>query len=164
MYDEQWYNDECKRIRAKHRDEICRLLKWDECELEPDFLGFLEEYAKVTVPDDFIIFDFGCYMGIQAQYFSEHAVYVGVDPSVPGEWRFQQFNMAAYEMTAQEFIRDVLPDFGYDLQHCFAFCSYVPDEEAQHLVAETFPYHRIVYCDEIISEHLPDGVALEEER
>lgn len=162
MYDDLWYSKECSRIEVEHRDEIRRLLQWDRCELERDFLGFLQGYADLNIPDDFVIFDFGCYMGVQAQYFSEHAAYVGIDPAVPGKWRFQQFNMAAYEMTAQEFIRNVLPEFGYDLKRCFAICSYVPDKEVQHLVAETFPYHKIVYCDAIISQKLPDDLFLDE--
>lgn len=163
MHDDAWYSHECVRICDEHSDEIHRLLQWDQCELASDFLGFLQEYADLNIPDDFVIFDFGCYMGIQAQYFSEHAVYVGVDPAVPGEWRFRQFNMAAYEMTAQEFIRNVLPDFDYNLSRCFAICSYVPDEDAQQLVAETFPYHKIVYCDEIISQCLPNDLLRDED-
>lgn len=158
MYSDDWYKNEAKRLHVEYKDEIGRLMKWDYCELEHDFLGFLSEYDCVKVPEDFAIIDLGCYMGIQATYFANHQAYIGVDVAVPAEWRFQQDNVVSFEQSIQDFLRHTLPTLDLDLNRCFAICSYVPDSEAQQMVADTFPYHRVVYCDEIISEHLPDDL------
>lgn len=51
-------------------------------------------------------------------------------------------------MSAQTFVETILPKLiedGLDLNKTFAICSAVPDEEAQALVAETFPYHQVTY-------------------
>lgn len=163
MFDEKWYIDECKKFGQLFGPELRRLSKWEYSELEHDFLGFLSEYACVQVPEDFVILDLGCYMGIQAAYFENHAAYIGVDIAVPPEWRFTQDNVLSFQETIQDFIHKTLPTLNLDLNRCFAICSYVPDKEAQQLVAETFPYNRVVYCDDIISEKYPDDLALEED-
>lgn len=163
-YDNQWYDEESKRFWQTHKDEIHRIFQWKENELEHDFLGFLHVYAPyVNIPKDFVILDLGCYTGIQAAYFAEHAAYIGVDIDVPKEWRFQQPNVISFKQSIQDFIQQTLPQMDIDLNRCFAICSYVPDKEAQYMVAETFPYHKVVYCDEIISEQLPEDL-LEEVR
>lgn len=158
-----WYLEENKKFFELYGPEIKRLSKWEYSELEFDFLGFFHEYANLQVPQDFVVLDLGCYMGIQAAYFAEHAAYIGVDIAVPEEWRFQQENVVSFQDSIQNFLQYTLPELNLDLNRCFAICSYVPDKEAQRMVAETFPYHKVVYCDEIISEHMPDNV-LEEER
>ncbi|MBQ7852738.1 MAG: hypothetical protein IJ342_07710 [Muribaculaceae bacterium] len=165
MYDDAWYRQENKRFNQQFGEELRRLDQWEFSELEFDFLGFFSEYACVHVPDDFVVIDMGSYMGIQADYFKNCAGYIGVDVFVPVEWRFRQANATHYQQSIQDFIKDTLPTLGLDLNKVIAICSYVPDQEAQYLVAETFPYHRVVYCDDIISERLPgDEWALEDER
>jgi hypothetical protein len=101
-------------------------------------------------------------MGLQAAYFENNAAYVGVDIAVPEEWRFKQDNVVSFQQSIQQFIRETLPELDVDLNRCMAIYSFVPDSEAQQLVAETFPYHFVVYCDEIISENLP-GDEIEED-
>lgn len=48
-----------------------------------------------------------------------------------------------------------MPTMQLDLNKIYAICSYVPDEEAQKLVADTFPYAKVVYCDKIIVDRKP---------
>ena len=159
---DEWYKEEHAKFRSLYGEELKRLLSWEECEIEPGFLGFLGSYADIQVPEDFVVFDFGCYMGIQAAYFADNAAYVGVDIAVPEEWRFQQDNVVSFQQSIQQFIRETLPKLDVDLNRCVAICSFVPDDEAQQLVAATFPYHFVVYCDDIISENLP-GDEIEED-
>ena len=163
MFDDNWYSQENKRFNLEHGEELRRLDQWEFSELEFDFLGFFSEYACVHAPEDFTVIDLGSYMGIQADYFKDCAGYIGVDIAVPVEFRFRQANATQYQQSIQDFIKDTLPTLGLDLNKVIAICSYVPDQEAQYLVAETFPYHRVVYCDDIISEHLPDDELLWEE-
>lgn len=163
MFDDAWYEQENKKFFQLYGPELKRLNQWEYSELEFDFLGFFSEYACVNVPEDFVVLDMGCYMGIQAAYFENHAAYIGVDAMVPTEWRFHQDNVISFHQTIQDFIQSTLPGLGLDLNRCIAICSYVPDVEAQQLVAATFPYHRVVYCDDIISERLPNELCLEED-
>ena len=163
MFDDNWYRDECRRVFAEHGEEMRRLNEWEYSELEWDFLGFFHEYASVDVPEDFTVIDLGSYMAIQADYFKHCAGYIGVDIAVPVEYRFRQDNATQYQQSIQDFIRETLPTLGLDMNKVFAICSYVPDKEAQYLVADTFQYHKVVYCDEIISERLPDDLYLEDD-
>ncbi len=163
MSHEDWYLNECRRIFQEHSDELRRIAKYPEFELGIDFLGFLDEYASLPVPEHFVILDLGCNHGVQGVYFESNNAYIGVDAGIPSEWRMQHSNAVYFDDTIQNFIRYTLPELNLDPECCFAICSYVPDEEAQQMVAESFPYHKVVYCDEIISEQYPD-MLLEEER
>ena len=69
--------------------------------------------------------------------------------------RFHTDNCEIYTMSGQKFIRDVLPAMELDYDNVIAICSYVPDEELQKLVAETFKYNHIQYCEDVISNRLP---------
>lgn len=163
MSHKEWYANECRRIIKEHSDEIRRIAKYPEFELDHDFLGFLEEYASLPVPEDFVIIDLGCNHGIQGVYFEGHEAYVGIDIGIPSEWRMQHQNAVYFDCSIQEFVKYIFAELNLDPERCFAICSYVPDKEAQQMVAEAFPYHKVVYCDEIISEQYPD-MLLEEER
>ena len=68
----EWYKQEHAKFRSLYGDEIKRLLSWEYCEIDAGFLGFLGSYADIQVPDDFVVFDFGCYMGLQAAYFENN--------------------------------------------------------------------------------------------
>ena len=69
--------------------------------------------------------------------------------------RFHTDNSEMYIMSGQKFIREVLPAMELDHDHVIAICSYVPDEELQRQVAETFKYNYVQYCTDIISNRLP---------
>ena len=164
MTEGQRYLRECRNIlKSIGQEETKRLFSYSECEVEPEFLGFLENYKDISerVPKDFTIIDIGCYMAFQSDYYKEHERYIGVEPDVPLEYRLRQSNAVHYQQNAQQFVSEVLPkliDDGLDLKKTFAVCSAVPDVEAQKLVADTFPYHRIAYPSEKTIDHLPENI------
>lgn len=103
------------------REEVSRLLTLDECELSPDFLGFLGTYRHLAaiIPTDRMIYDVGCYMAIQAWFFRRHRGYVGIDPAVPVSDRFRAPNVTH--------IRGTLHDVG-QIDPChFGISNYVPN-------------------------------------
>lgn len=161
MTDEEkaaFYKAEGERIMLEYPEAMRPVMNYEYCELEQDFLGFLHVYATVDVPNDFIVMDFGCNQAVQAQYFEHCLRYYGIDSAVPCEARFGQANAAYFMDSIQEFIKTTLPVLvkaGLDLEKVYAICSYVPDEEAQKLIADTFPYARVVYCDEVICDRKP---------
>lgn len=139
--------------------EMQRLFSYEYCELEPDFLGFLNSYYDLQMlPKDFAIIDIGCYQALQGVYFRNHKKYIGVDIDTPTEYMLKQENAEYFFIQGQRFIKEILPKLlgnGLDIDKTFAICSYVPDEELWKMISETFPYHRIKYCDNLISEKLP---------
>lgn len=54
-------------------------------------------------------------------------------------------------MAGQKFLETIYPALNLDQENVIAICSYVPDEGLQKMVSETFKYHHVQYCDEIIS-------------
>ncbi len=148
------YLEKCKEIMQTYPEEIRRIFHYPDCELEFGFLGFLENY-EVELPKDFTVIDLGCYQGVQSVYFKDQQQYIGVDVATPTIWRMMATdNVASYQCTIQNFIRDILPHLNLDLNKTFAICSYVPDEEARAMMRETFPYYRDVYGNEM-QEKLP---------
>jgi hypothetical protein len=138
-----------KVLQMIGREESNRLFSWKECELDPSFIGFLDNYKDLeeSVPKDYTIIDFGCYMAFQSVYFKDHACYIGVEPNVPVKYRVNA-DAVHYKMTAQEFIKDTLPCLirnGLDLQKTFVISSAVPDREVWQMIEETFPNYRIAY-------------------
>lgn len=116
--------------------ELDRILRQYECELDEEFLGFTEIYLHLSkiIPKHFTVIDFGCYLSAQAYCFTEHKQYIGVDVCILD--RFQPENAAQYMCSIQDFIGEQLD--GLELDTVFAICSYVPDDEAQEMVRETF--------------------------
>lgn len=145
-------------IKESDPNELKRLYSWEYCELDPEFPAFLDVYAdlKDKVPKEFTVIDLGCCQALQGDYFKEHVAYIGVDNGVPNEWRLRQSNAQYHECSIQQFIQEVLPGLGLDLNKTFAVCSYVPDEEARKMVRDTFPFHREYYVGCALSERLPD--------
>ena len=136
-----------ERLRRMIPMEIIdSLLDQDLCELDYDFLCFSDVYGAVAdvIPKDFIIVDFGCYMGAQAYFFQEHRGYVGIDDFddwwAQGTQRFSTEN--SLMVTGR--IEDIVPTIP-DASYIFAICSYVPDEKAQQMVAEKYRNHLVFY-------------------
>ncbi len=151
------YKEECIRILNEHKKEMEPVKNYEYSELGCDFLGFLEEYSCLNIPNNFTVIDLGCYQAVQALYFKNSALYIGVDNGCPCDSRLLQENTMYFKDSIQHFIQIELPKLckkGLNLNKTFAICSYVPDKEAQKMVRETFPYHKVVYCSEIISEKL----------
>ena len=136
-----------ERLRRMIPQEVLDpLLDQDLCELDYDFLCFADVYAAVAdvIPKNFIVVDFGCYMGAQAYFFQEHRGYIGIDDFddwwAQGTQRFSTWNTTM--VTGR--IEDVVPVIA-DASYIFAICSYVPDEKAQQMVAEKYQNHLVFY-------------------
>lgn len=155
----QWMKEECGAILASiGNEEADRLFAYEFCEVNRQFLAFLENYKDLseTLPADFTIIDVGGYMSFQADYFKHFARYISVEPAVPAEYRLRQANAVHYEQTAQSFVAETLPMLiadGLDMNKTFAICSGVPDKNANKAVMNTFKYFRIAYpgCKDIES-------------
>lgn len=148
------YEEECKRIMQKYPEEIRKVFDWENCQLEFDFLGFLESYW-ISLSSDFTVIDFGCNQAVQSIYFDKQRKYIGVDCCVPLEYRFVvNENVEHFKKTIQEFIEVDLPSLNLNMGKVFAICSYVPDDEARKMVRNTFKYYRDIYCSEVY-ERLP---------
>jgi len=167
MNGNDFYEQENERlINSIIKEALQKVFSYSECELETDFLGFLHVYADLqNLPKDFTIIDVGCCQAVQAFYFRNFKRYICIEPNIPAEYLLAQDNAVYYEGTVQEFVKYLpqLQEQGLDLEKVFAVCSYVPDRQAQQLVSEVFPYHRIIYCDNIISEKYPKGFEPSEE-
>lgn len=147
------YIEECKRIINTYPDQIKRIRQNPDCEIEHDFLGFLNSYYDLSIPENFTIIDFGCGYAIQSVYFKSNR-YIGIDYAVPIESRFTFDNVTHYYMSIQNYINNILPTLNLDFNKTFAISSYVPDKEARKLIKNTFIYYRDQYCSDI-EENLP---------
>lgn len=130
----------CELFRIIPKEEIKKVFKGAAAaELDYTFLAFEEVYKSVLnfVPKGKTIIDLGCAYAPQAYYFTEYSKYIGVDVFVP-DIHFTTANMTLYQMSAQQFCKKVI-DEKWDLDNCFAICSYVPDVIARKCVRETFP-------------------------
>lgn len=130
----------CELFRIIPKEEIKKVFKGAAAaELDYTFLAFEEIYKSVLnfVPKGKTIIDLGCAYAPQAYYFTEYSKYIGVDVFVP-DIHFTTANMTLYQMSAQQFCKKVI-DEKWDLDNCFAICSYVPDVIARKCVRETFP-------------------------
>lgn len=134
--------DECLKALRKiiPDEEYERIMSQYGCELDHDFLGFVEVYRSLSelIPKDKIVIDFGCYLAAQSYFFAEHRQYIGVD--VVKIQRFTPSNAKHYICSIQNFMKNTVPELlgaRSNLEYC-AICSYVPDFDATRLVRETF--------------------------
>ena len=157
------YLQECKSLLdTMTRENHHRVFDYYMCELEYDFLGFLDVYKDIPnkIPKDFTIIDIGSYQAVQGQYFKDFYKYIAVEPSVPKEYIAKYDNSISYNSSGQEFIGILMPnlikDNIIDLYKTFCICSYVPDESLRKTwIPNNFPYYRCVYCEEK-DENLPE--------
>lgn len=161
----------CDTFKKIPREEIDRVFTESDtaaADMDFTFLCFEEVYQKVKehCNENTIILDFGCAYGPQAVYFTDCDKYIGIDLPMPmgeKEVRFEFSNTEYFIMSGQKFIKEVLPTLNLDKENIVAVCSYCPDTELQQMVANTFPYNYVQYCDDIISDKLPD-IDKEQER
>ena len=159
--------DEYRRLCED--DEVKRVLKTPDCELDIEFLGFIDDYRDLAgkLPDSITrIVDLGCYAGIQSVYF-EDKEYYGID-GVDTEYRYQGKNTYHYKATIQDYCKWVRNaqvvnrDYKSITENMFAFCCNVPNNAGEwDCVRDTFRYYRITYPMEhghYIEEVLPEGV------
>lgn len=126
-------------------DEYHEVMSQDMCELDSEFLGFVDVYKNLSriIPKGSIVIDFGCYLAAQSYFFARHKMYIGVD--VVSMRRFTPPNSVHYTMSIQNFIQIEVPKLfeEYDELKLCAICSYVPDFQATETVRKTFPN---VFC------------------
>lgn len=122
------------------KSELNNVLSQYMCELDPEFLGFIDIYKSlsIVIPKDLIVIDFGCYLAAQSYFFCEHKQYIGVD--VVDLERFSPPNSKHYICTIQDFINNETNKLFQERDNLkyFAICSYVPDFNATDLVRKTF--------------------------
>lgn len=121
-------------------DEQIRILSQYRCELEPDFLGFVDKYYALSmiIPKEATVIDFGCYLAAQSYFFKDHKAYISVD-KVTDMQRFQPSNATHYYCRIQNFLTDDCPvPYQSNNLEYFAICNYIPDPEACRMVRERF--------------------------
>lgn len=132
-------------------DMLKEVMSQKGSELEPGFLGFIDNYYNALryIPEkDFIILDIGCYLGIQSCFFGEYNGYIGVDPArnpVTGKQmkKYLAKNAMYFNEPGQEFIKNRLHMLNID--KTFVIMSAVPDEALTEEVIKTFKYYYIAY-------------------
>lgn len=126
-------------------DQIDRVLRQEECDIEPGFLGFTDVYFALAsiIPLHWTIVDLGCAYAPQAIIFAKHKAYVGVD--ISGCEKFSASNTTHYTMSIADFIERHAASFDQD--RTFAVCSYVPPwhhdntQMVRHAFRNVFVYY-----------------------
>jgi len=74
-------------LHKEYPKQCDRVLQQPMCDIEPDFLGFIDKYYHLSkiMPLHFTIIDFGCSYAPQAYYFRKHKQYIGIDFSTINE-------------------------------------------------------------------------------
>lgn len=150
----------CKTFKLIPIKEIERVFNESDsagAEIDSTFLCFEDVYEKVAkhCNKNTTILDFGCSYMAQSYWFTNCKQYIGIDIPFRNNVKFKTDNSTIYLMTGQNFIKKILPELKLNEENTIAVCSYVPDEELQQLVANTFKYNYVQYCDHIISNKLP---------
>lgn len=138
-------------------------------ELDFSFLGFEDIYRDTLkyLSKNTIIIDLGCGYAAQSYYFRDFGQYIGVDVFGNTDSVIHTENSKFYFTSIQDFIEKTLPRLNLDLNNVFAICSYVPDNNAQSLVVQTFPNCRVYFPGSIsvlnLSEAFSAKLSLDEQ-
>jgi hypothetical protein len=106
------------------KQELQRVLNQNECDIDGEFLGFVEYYYHLSrvIPKHWTVIDLGCAYNPQCYYFSDHKKYVAVD--LYANEIFKTNNCDIYKMSIQDFISEHLGT--YNTKETFAICTFVP--------------------------------------
>ena len=151
--------EKCKTIQKIPKRELDRVISESQtasAEMDLSFLCFEEVYERVSkfCNKETIILDFGCSYAAQSYWFTHCKKYIGIDLPFYNNVKFRTNNSEIYLMSGQDFIKNELPKLNINQENIVAVCSYVPDEELQKMVSETFKYNYVQYCGNIISDTL----------
>ena len=106
-------------------------------------------YLSKIINKDCTVIDVGCAYNAQAYFFLNHAKYIAVDLEFPDDdihiEYFHPEGTDFYKMSGQTFIHDILPTLDLNLKKTFAICHWVPSDECQKMVRETFPNCFVIY-------------------
>lgn len=139
-------------------------LKHGCSELQPDFMGFEENYFAVAeyLPQDFTVIDLGCYQAPQCYIFKNHIRYIGVDVFdasfnelngyIPPE-RFIVHNTEHYRMTIEAFMDRYVNKEGskytdvlhLDMNKTYFIMSAVPNETVTNAVFQKIVHGAVFY-------------------
>lgn len=121
-------------------EQLDRVLGSHQCDIEPDFLGFVGIYDRLAqiVPRSWTVVDLGCAYAPQAFFFATHAAYIGVDLLTPLDARFVAPNSQHLHMPIADFVEQHSAKLHQGTT--FAICSYVPPWHGNNikLVREAF--------------------------
>lgn len=86
--------------------------------------GRMREFYFVSkaVPNNYTIINFGCENNAQSYLFAQHKKYIAVDTIAE---QFRAPGTLYYQMTANRFISEIMPNLKLDMQRTFAICSNV---------------------------------------
>lgn len=89
-------------------------------------------YLSRMIPKHWTVVDIGASYGAQSYLFQSHSKYIAVEPFKNNNdgWHFENFKANGterYEMTAGEFIKEMLPKLKLDLNKTFAIANYTPN-------------------------------------
>lgn len=108
-------------------------------------------YLSKIIPKHFTVIDIGASYAAQSYFFQSHIGYIAVEPykcydtDIPIE-NFKPDGTARFEITAGQFIKEILPTLNLNMSRVFAICNYVPEwfgENPNELVRRTF---KNVFC------------------
>ena len=104
--------------------------------------GYYYKLAQM-IDKNWTVIDIGASYGAQSYLFQSHSKYIAVEPFKNDNdgWHFENFKANGterYEMTAGEFIKEILPKLKLDLNRTFAIVNYVPNDSCSQWVRETF--------------------------
>ena len=106
-------------------------------------------YLSKMINKDWTVINVGCAYNAQAYFFLNHAKFIAVDLEFPDDdihiEYFHPEGTDFYKMSGQEFIHDILPTLDLNLKKTFAICHWVPSDECQKMVRETFPNCFVIY-------------------
>lgn len=126
--------------------EKLRVLSQPMCDIDYDFMGFLEPYWCLSnlIPKDWVVFDFGCSYNAQCYFFDKHKEYHAIEPlETDGQCTelFHTENTIIHRCTTGHFLKNLFPTLNVDINKCFAIVNNVPNwygEDSMKLVRDTF--------------------------
>lgn len=127
------------------KDQVERVFSQHYCDIDSSWLGFMDTYHKLSelIPKDFTVVDIGCSYNAQSFLFKGHARLISVDPDIH-EYKTERFkpdNCEIYNVCCGEFVKNILPTLGLDMNKTFAIANYVPDwfgDDVRELVRMNF--------------------------
>jgi hypothetical protein len=94
------------------------------------------------IPKDWTVIDIGCAYNPQSYLFQNHARHIAVEPEwLDSDFCFEHFKAQNTEllfMTGQAFIKKELPKLNLDLSKTFCILNFVPSDEVNVLVRQSF--------------------------
>jgi len=130
-----------------YKQQLDKIMSYEKSELDPDFLGFTSTYRHLSlmIPLHFTIIDFGCNHACQAFYFAQHKKYIGIDSSIPIEYRLAAQNSEHFLQEGFEFLKNNKSDLALNNYPIFAISNYMPSENLNFLIRAVFPDLYIFY-------------------